>query len=53
MTKREEFRKRIDVLKLVLNALIEEEAEYKKIYFVSLMIDKLSNKLYFPAEKNA
>lgn len=53
MARREEIRRRINVLKLVLNALIEEEAEYKKIYFVSLLIDKLSNKLYFPAEKNA
>lgn len=52
MVKREEIFKRIDALKKLLNALIEEEAEYKKIYFVSLMIDKLSNKLYCPSEKN-
>lgn len=53
MQEREKIRQRIDALKLVLNSLIEDGAEYKKIYFVSLLIDKLSNKLYFPAKKNA
>lgn len=53
MTKKKEIQKRIDALKLVLNSLIEEGAEYKKIYFVSLLIDKLSNKLYYSAERKA
>ncbi len=49
MSKQGEILRRIHGLQHLLNQLIEQGAAYRKIYFISLLINRLHNQLYFCA----